>query len=477
MPHCSYSAGRSDRSRTPIARVPWAWGRLVPIMMLVLFAPRASPAGTLPAPPAPLAVAVLPFTGQAPTAEYGVVLRQALQDGLAQLRGMTVVPARQLLVAADRLGIRLEAEPTDAQLLALGQALRVRVVLGGSYDTTDDGVGVRPWVADLAGGGAVVRGAALTTPADTYWAVPPRILAEALRRLDRRLTAWEAQRVQRLFGDPPTTPAQYTRYAQALWAAELATPNGHARALTLLNQAVAADPNFALGYLALAGILGLGSRWTATREVREALAIRPELTGAQRLLGDLLLAAPAPERPYDLAIQAYQAALATAPDDLEARLGLADARRGQGDVEGAIRVYRTAVATEPRNARVRYRLGILYADEKGWYAKAVAELRQATALDAALLVAWLSLGDLSQDKGWHAQAIACYQHVLAVAPHHLGATYNLALAYEPVNVARAIATWTQYLAWAEQASSDQEWVGIARKHLEKLVRTATPPAR
>ncbi len=475
MTHRISSAVRSRRRRTPVTRALWRWGGIVLVLVLALLPHRESPAGELPAPDAPtLTVAVLPFTGPAPSAEYGFMLSQALRDGLVQLRAVTVVPARQIVAGADRLGIRLDAELTDAQLLALGRALRVRGVLGGTYEATGDGVTVRPWVADLAGAGDVVRGEAITAPADTYLAAPQRILAAALHRLDRHLTAWEAQRIQQQFGDEPTAPEPYGRYAQAVWAAERDTPEGHARALALLGQAVAADPNFALGHLALARILGPVSRWTATREVRAALAITPDLAGAQRLLGDLLMAAP--ERPYDLAMQAYQAALATAPDDLDARIGLAAARLGKGDVDGAIQVYLTAVAAEPRNARVHYGLGKLFYDEKGWYDQAVAELRQATALDPDLLDAWISLGDIYEDKGLHEEAIVRYQHVLAAAPHHPGAAYNLALAYEQVNVAQAIEAWTRYIAWAEQAPAEQEWVGIAHKHLAKLMRGETPAA-
>ena len=476
MTHRISSAVRSRRGPTSGARVLWGWGGIVLVLVLALVPHRASPAGELPLPDAPpLRVAVLPFTGQAPSAEYGFILSQALRDGLAQLRAVTVVPGHQIDAGADRLGIRLDGEPTDEQLLALGRALRVRAVLGGTYGATSEGVRVRPWIADLAGDGDVARGEAITAPTDTYLAAPQRILAEMLLRLDRRLTAWETQRIQRLFGDEPTAPEQYARYAQAVWAEERDTPEGHARALALLNQAVAADPNFALGHLALARILGVASRWTAIREVRTALAITPDLAGANRLLGDLLMAAP--DRPYDMAMQAYQAALVTAPDDLDARIGLADARLGKGDVDGAMQVYRTAIAVEPRNARVHYGLGKLYYDEKGWYEKAVAELRQATALDPDLLDAWVSLGDIYEEKGLHEEAIVRYQHVLAVAPHHPGATYNLALTYEKVNVSQAIEAWTRYIAWAEQAPAEQEWVGIARKHLARLLRGETPPAR
>jgi tetratricopeptide (TPR) repeat protein len=441
---------------------------------VTLWGTQATQAAQAPSVPT-TALAVLPFTGQAPRGGYGFVLARAIQDGLAQVRTITLLSPKRILAGANALGVSLDGELTEDQRLALGRALHVRGIVGGTYEVAEDAVVVRAWFADLSGHGEVIRNEVITTPTDTYLAAPQRILTDTLRRLDRRVTALEGQRIRQLFGEEPTSPEQYARYAQAVWAQGTGTDEDHARALALIVQAVEADPNFALGHLALAQILGNVSRWKATVEARAALAVNPELPDASRTLGDLLMAAP--ERPFDKAIDAYRAAVASAPDDLQARVGLANARLGKGDPDGAIREYRSALEFDPRSAQIHFGLGKLYNDEKGWYEKAVAELQQAAALDPDLLDAWVTLGEVYEEKGLHEQAIERYRHVLSVQSDHSGATYDLALAYEQVDAHKAIETWKRYIQLAESTHSEEEWVGIAHKHLDKLERREKPAAR
>ncbi len=420
-----------------------------------------------------LSIAILPFSGQAKVDGYGDALRQAVRDGFAQLRATNIIPAKTIAEAATGLGVSLIGDLTDEQRLALGRKLHARFIIGGTYTGVEDGVTVKAWLADV-GAGSIVQMESVNTAPEAYLAAPHRVFLEALRQLDVRPTTLESKRLRQFFGDEPTTPEQYVRYAQAMWAEELSGYENHARALTLMFQATQADANFALGHLALARVLGTGSRWKAAGEVRAALSINPEMPDANRLLGDLLMAAP--EHPFDKAIEAYQAALTQAPDDMQARVDLANARLGKGDADGAIREYRSALEWNPRDEQVHYGLGKLYND-KGSYERAVAELRRATALDPEFVDAWVSLGEVYEDKGLYEKAIDSYRRALAVQPNHSGATYDLALAYEHVNMPKAVEAWKRYIAQAEQSSTDQNWIGIARKHLQKLGREETATGR
>ena len=53
-------------------------------------------------------------------------------------------------------------------------------------------------------------------------------------------------------------------------------------------------------------------------------------------------------------------------------------------------------------------------------------------------------------------------------PRHTGAHYNLALAYEKVDVREAVVQWERYIELASQIASEKEWVDVARQHLRKL---------
>jgi tetratricopeptide (TPR) repeat protein len=65
-------------------------------------------------------------------------------------------------------------------------------------------------------------------------------------------------------------------------------------------------------------------------------------------------------RRSSLAFEHVDRALALAPDDFEARLALADARRIQGDLAGAQDAYAQALAVRAGSAEVHHGLGLLY---------------------------------------------------------------------------------------------------------------------
>jgi tetratricopeptide (TPR) repeat protein len=95
-------------------------------------------------------------------------------------------------------------------------------------------------------------------------------------------------------------------------------------------------------------------------------------------------------------------------------------------------------------------------------------------MDPKLLDAHLSLGELYEEKGLYQEAVARYNHVLSLEPRHPGATYGLALAYEKVDVKKAVEQWEQYIELASSLPSEKDWVDIARKHLAKLQRGEKP---
>jgi tetratricopeptide (TPR) repeat protein len=219
-------------------------------------------------------------------------------------------------------------------------------------------------------------------------------------------------------------------------------------------------------------LFATNNRWKASGEFRKALQINPKLADAHKHLGDMLVTSP--RRLYDQAAQAYTAALEIWPDYAEARVGLGDARQAKGQFDEAIEEYKKALAIEPTNARVYLGMGKIYYNEKQLYHEAVAAYQQAIALDPKLLDAHLNLGELYEEKGLYQEAVSRYDHVLSLEPKHPGATYGLALAYEKVDVKKAIEQWERYIELASNLPSEKDWVDIARKHLGKLQRGDKP---
>ena len=427
-------------------------------------------------------LAVLPFAGTAGTLPegYGAVPSQGIRDALRQLRAVRLVDAGEIIAASKRLGLSLKPEGLeDDALVRLARELDVRGMITGGFAADGEAVTIRARLVDLAGAGRVLQGEAISGPASDYLAAPGRITRSALQQFQARLSEMDERRLETAFVSGTPSLEAYTLYARAGWEQGLGTAESLTQAQTLLTRALELDQNFAQARVALGVSLFATSaagapsnRWKASQEYRKALQINSKLAEAHRLLGDLLVTSP--RRMYDQAVQAYQAALEIWPDYAEARVGLGDARQAKGQFDEAIDEYKKALAIEPANARVYLGLGKIYYNEKQLYHEAVSAYQQAIALDPKLLDAHLSLGELYEEKGLYQDAVARYSHVLSLEPRHPGATYGLALAYEKVDVKKAMEEWARYIELASGLPSEKDWVDIAKKHLGKLQRGEKP---
>jgi tetratricopeptide (TPR) repeat protein len=467
----------SYRTRRPVCAAPGL--RLGLLGMLFVLAalgsgvPDSLAGDAITPTPAKSKLAVIPFTGSSDPEEYGAALGQALRYGFQQVRSITLVSSGQIVESFHRLGLSSTEGLSDESLLLLARDLEVNGLVTGTYVTDGETVTVRACLVSPAGRGQVVHEEAISGPMSAYLAAPQRILADALQRFQVRRSQLDDNRLRQAFSGEPTSLAAYILYARAAWEQGLGTREGHLRALALLTQGMELDPNFAQAHILLGtSLLTTDNPSKAFGEFRDAIAINPRLPEAHKLLGDLLVTMPT--RPYTQAIQAYVAALDLAPDYSEARLGLGDAHQAQGRIEAAIAEYELVLATDPESARGHYGLGKIYYAEKDLYHEAVAEFQRAITLEPRLLEAHLSLGELYEEKGLYQEAIERYRSVLSIDPQHPGAAYGLALAYEHVDIPRAIEQWESYIDLASSLQSEKDWVGIAKKHLEKLRRGGKP---
>jgi tetratricopeptide (TPR) repeat protein len=446
-------------------------GALALVGAVGLFAEASDAGQTGSSSPAKVRLAVLPFSGSADGLPegFGFVASQAIEYALQQVRGVSLLDSGRIVESAERLGLSPTERLSDEDLLRLGRELKVRGLITGSYTADGEAVKIQARLVDLAGQGQVILGEESAAPAKEYLAGPRRIVKDVLQRFQMRQSELDGRRLAAALGDEPSSLEAYTLYGRAAWEQELGNKEAHERAIALLTKALDAEQNFALARVALGvSLYATGNRWKASGEFRKAIQINPKLAEAHRLLGDMLVSSP--QRPYDLAIRSYAAALEIWPDYVEARVGLGDARQAKGEFDEAIEEYKKAIALEPENARVHYGMGKIYYNEKQLYHEAVAEYQQAIALDPRLIDAYLSLGEMYEEKGLYKEAVASYDHVLAIEPKHPGAMYGLALSYEKLDVNKAKQQWERYLELATSLPSEKDWTDIARKHLEKLQR-------
>jgi len=134
-----------------------------------------------------------------------------------------------------------------------------------------------------------------------------------------------------------------------------------------------------------------------------------------------------------------QARGATALDTLQ-RAELLAARQSW---DGAIVAYREAIATSPKDAALRNRLGICY-QKKGDAKAARAAYKKALGLRQDYAEAWNNLGTLDHARGKYKPAVSAYGKAIQLNPQDAVFYKNLGAAWlARGDVDRALEAWTE----------------------------------
>ncbi len=415
--------------------------------------------------PQPRPLLILSFQEAPPSEASGWIgegVAEALQ--LAFIRIPTVFPIDRGRVEQARRDTAVP--PDDRGVVTLAKALQAELVLYGTYRREPSGeVILRPRYLDVKGGEEksleVARG-----PFERLLDLQSDLVRIYLSGLQVGIRPDQVEAIAAA-ARPTSSLVAYEAYVRGRRLANERTRSGLEGAAELFSRAVEVDPGFAVAHFHLGMTnLALGNRWKAAPQFRAASQIDPTLPEPYKALGDLLMTSP--RRLYDQAIEAYQKAITLRPQFADAYVGLGDVRAAKGDHDGALAEYKQALALDSSNAKVHLSMGKIYYNEKGLYYEAVAAHRKAIELDPYFLDARMGLGEIFEEKGLYQDAIAEYKKILEIDPRHSGARYNLALAYEKVDVKEAIAHWEQYIELASTLSTEKDWVDIARQHLKKL---------
>jgi serine/threonine protein kinase/tetratricopeptide (TPR) repeat protein len=162
-----------------------------------------------------------------------------------------------------------------------------------------------------------------------------------------------AQEHARLASSRPVNPEAYQAYLRGGYFLEKRTPNDIRRAIELFQHAVDIDPNYAMGYVGLAGAYGLCGNYGILTS-QEALS-RKESAARKALELDDTLA--------------------------EAHVALATVRlRRDWDWAGAEKEFKHALEMEPGNAGFHYSYGFGYLFPLGRLDEGIAEMKRAVDL-------------------------------------------------------------------------------------------------
>lgn len=205
-----------------------------------------------------------------------------------------------------------------------------------------------------------------------------------------------------------------------------------ARAIELFRQSAMRDPlvddsGVESGALTrAAAALRDGSLDRAAEHVAVAIELAPDRAEPRRIQGLIHLANRQPE----VAASALTTAIGLNPGDERARLALADALAGSGQLPAARDALQELLKLLPSSGRARYKLGLVY-QRQGLYAEAMRELTAAAARRPLLGLnsVYQTIGALARSQQEYDAAIMAFSQRVDLIPNDAGAHHELGEMY------------------------------------------------
>jgi tetratricopeptide (TPR) repeat protein len=339
-------------------------------------------AGVLAAAPPRHVVAVLPLaeqTGRADLAWSSSGVAEMIATALAESPALRVVDSLRLLRTVEDLKLPRGPLP-EAELRQLAELVEADRVVTGTVRAVDGvlRLDLALVAADLPASAARPLHAEVRDAAQIF-----RLVGELGERLRQQLEAGAAA--------APAAPAlTSSRTAMAAYTEGL----GHlARADSLgarpaLERAVAADPSFTAAWVRLAACYqALGYAEKAQSAAARAAATPGAAAG--RLGYEARAQLQLLQGPPEAAVETLRQLVKSYPQDLEARLSLAEAYDEQGMLDEAIEILRQVVRSDPNHPR-------------GWYLLSKCMIEQGKArqaLDDTLVHAMVVQNRLGSEQG------------------------------------------------------------------------------
>ena len=353
-------------------------------------------------------IAVLPFVNA--TADPG---NEYLSDGLTESLIGTLSQLPDLKVMARSTVFRFKGSQEDPR--KIGESLKVGAVLVGRITERGDEVSVQ---ADLVNtsDGTELWGSHYTRKMADITQVQSDITRDVSNGLRIRLSGSEQQHV----GNAGTTNAEaYRLYLEGrqLWYGR--TPDGLKKSIDLFQQAIAADPNYALAYTGLAetytvapaygiGITSKQARMLADDATRKALELDPSLAEAHTARGMALCQA----WKWNEAEQEFRRAIELNPNSANTRYFYAmEFLVSQNRLDQALEELRTAMSLDPLSPilNTNYASVLTMAHR---YDESLAQFQKALLADPGFKPAHYKLSVLYAATGHFGEAVSEYQKFL-----------------------------------------------------------------
>ena len=336
-------------------------------------------------------IAVLPFVNATNDAN-----NEYFSDGLTESLITTLSQLPSVKVMARSTVFRFKGKEDDPR--QIGQTLQVNAVLTGRITQHGDELSIAADLMNVADG-TELWGSQYTRKLSEVTQVQGDITRDISNRLQIHLSGSEQQRLGRA---GTTNPEAYRLYLEGrqLWYGR--TPEGLKKSINLFQQAIAADPNYALAYAGLSDTYFVGPGYGIGITSRQAASLGGEAARKAVELDDSLS---------------------------EAHEALAVALAGSWKWSEAEPEFRRAVDLNPNNAAAHYFYAITLLMPEGRIEEALKEFRAALSLDPLSPIVNTNYGCALMEARRYEEALAQFQKVQDRDPAFPPAHYKLSQLY------------------------------------------------
>jgi len=364
-------------------------------------------------------VAVLPFQILGDSSQVGYVaqgIEEALSAKLFQLKDVRVTSNE----AADKAD---QKQPLQKIARALGANLLVQGVLQASGDK----MRITMNLEDVADGKRLWSGEFDGVIGDLF-TLEDQIYSQLVSGLRVNPTSDELATAE---ARPTNNVAAYDLYLRGRNAMRGHGDKNVQSALDYFDQALKADPKFALAYTGVADAslrmnsIKKDSFWTqkALAAAQQAQQLDDKLPEVHATLGSVYSATGK----YSESVAELNRGLALAPNSDEFYRRLGDVYSQSGNVTLAIESYQKAVTLNPYYWVNQNGLGKAYARRED-FPNALKAFQQVTVLEPDIIVGYENVGNIYAEEGQYQESIPYYQKALQIEPYfsaysNLGSSY------------------------------------------------------
>jgi serine/threonine protein kinase/Tfp pilus assembly protein PilF len=367
---------------------------------LYLYSGRAKPIDS---------IAVLPFANASndPNTEY-------LSDGLTESLINSLSELPKLRVMSRNSVFRYKGQETDAQ--TAGRQLGVRAVLTGRVVQRGDNLTISTELVDTRDN-SHLWGEQYNRRLADLLSLQGEVARQIAERLRLRLTGEQ----QKLLAKRPTeNPEAYQLYLKGRYYAGRATKEGFEKGIEYFNQAIAADPGYALAYAGLAYDYWMANEWTlsphdampkAKEAAKKALELDDTLAEAHT---SLAIASEVYDWDWAAAESEFKRSIELKPNYALAHESYGLYLVAIGRANEGIAESERAVDLDPLSPETNAFLGwVLYFAHR--YGQAIEQLRKTTDLEPNYWFAHELLGAAYEQQGQFPEAIAELQKAVQLA--------------------------------------------------------------